>query len=98
MSKELVAAQEADQNRKKSRKRKRLLLQPDADKSIKSGDNNLTKALGSPDYQTRDKVGSDSQGGGCNQAVANTVIMAGLIYWAAFCRIWNNFQQGNSAV
>ena len=63
------AAQEAGQNRKKSRQRKRLLLEPDADRSAKDGDNNLTKALGSPDYQTRDKVGRsgwrNEGGGGC---------------------------------
>lgn len=79
MSKELVAAQEADQHRKKGRKRKRLLLQPDADKSVKSGDNNLTKALGSPDYQTREKVSSHSQGGGCKQAWRTT-----LPWWRAW--------------
>lgn len=64
---EPATAAEAEQHRKKTKKRKRLLLEPDADKSVNDGDNNLTKALGSPDYQTRDKVGKRCrcEDGGC---------------------------------
>lgn len=51
-----AAAEEQPLKVKKSKKRKRLLLEANAEQSVNGGDNNLTKALGSPDYQTRDKA------------------------------------------
>jgi hypothetical protein len=57
-----AAAKEAAPKTKKTKKRKRLLLEANAEQSANEGDNNLVKALGSPDYQTRDKVRERERG------------------------------------